>query len=111
MQDDAHVPVLTVKETLLYAAMLRFRETSQTSPKVQAAVSETMDQLGLVHIADSIVGTAASSNISCGQLRRLTIAVELVSRPSLLFLDEPTCKQPLTRLFCQPFHYTSFMSR
>ena len=92
LQDDAHIPLLTVKESLQYAAMLRFREVSSSSPKVVKAVTETMELLGLNAIADTIIGTPENRNISCGQLRRLTIAVELVSRPSLLFLDEPTCK-------------------
>lgn len=92
MQDDAHIPVLTVKETLQYAAMLRFRERSADSPVVTQAVDETLDLLGLSKISGTVIGTSENRNISCGQLRRLTIAVELVSRPSLLFLDEPTCK-------------------
>jgi ABC-type multidrug transport system ATPase subunit len=90
MQDDAHFPVLTIKETLTYAAMLRMRETSSESTIVKRAVDDTMELLGLKLISESYIGTSQERNISLGQLRRVTIGVEIVHRPSLIFLDEPT---------------------
>jgi ABC-type multidrug transport system ATPase subunit len=87
-QDDAHIAVLTVRETLLYAAMLRLRESSPTSSTVLAAVDEVIELLGLGQIAENFIGSSEKRNISLGQLRRVTIAVEIVSRPSLIFLDE-----------------------
>jgi ABC-type multidrug transport system ATPase subunit len=41
-------------------------------------------------VGSNIIGHGDHMNISIGQLRRLTIGVELVNRPSLIFLDEPT---------------------
>lgn len=90
MQDDAHISVLTVRETLTFAAMLRFRDPSSHSPIVTQAVQKTMDLLGLDVIGDSYIGTTEERTISLGQLRRVTIGVEIVHRPSLIFLDEPT---------------------
>jgi ATP-binding cassette subfamily G (WHITE) protein 2 len=46
--------------------------------------------MGLTHIADSLVGDANRKGISGGQRKRLSIAVEIVSFPELIFLDEPT---------------------
>ena len=88
MQDDAHFPLFTVKETLEYAAMLRIRTSNVFD--VQDMVVETLNVLGLSHIADHYVGTIGKSMISRGQLRRLTVGVEVVHSPSMIFCDEPT---------------------
>jgi ABC-type multidrug transport system ATPase subunit len=76
-----------VEETLQFAAMLRYRQTSVSSA-VTEAVDRTMDILGLKDISDHVVGITGDSDISRGQLRRLTIGVEIVSNPSMIFLDE-----------------------
>lgn len=89
MQDDAHISVLTVRETLTFAAMLRMRETFE-SINVKQAVDNTLELLGLKLISDSYIGTTQERTISLGQLRRVTIGVEIVHKPSLIFLDEPT---------------------
>lgn len=88
MQEDAHFPLFTVKETLEYAAMLR-RRTFRVD-EVQDMVMETLKVLGLAHIADHFVGRVGKSMISRGQLRRLTVGVEIVNSPAMVFLDEPT---------------------
>ncbi len=87
-QDDIHCPQFTVEETLQFAAMLRKRQTNIAC--VNESVAETMKILGLSHIAKNYVGVIGNSEISRGQLRRLSIAVEIVDSPSMIFLDEPT---------------------
>jgi ABC-type multidrug transport system ATPase subunit len=47
---------------------------------------QVMAELRLTHIADSRVGGSSSRSISGGELKRVAIAIELVSSPSLLFL-------------------------
>lgn len=47
-----------------------------------------MDQLGISHIANSVIGSEMSRGISGGERRRLSIASELLTDPMLLFLDE-----------------------
>lgn len=93
MQDDAHFPLFTVQETLEFAAMLRLRTTCRKA--VQGKVLETMRVLGLANIANQRVGEVgeegeAGGGVSRGQLRRLTVGVEIVNSPSLIFSDEPT---------------------
>jgi ABC-type multidrug transport system ATPase subunit len=90
MQSDAHIPSLTVKETLTFAAMLRLREYRSGSIAVTSAVDWVLQLLSLRLVENNLIGSGDHMNLSVGQVRRLTIGVELVSRPSLIFLDEPT---------------------
>lgn len=46
--------------------------------------------MGLSHVKDQIIGDETTRGISGGQRKRVSIGMELVSKPSLLFLDEPT---------------------
>ncbi len=98
MQDDAHVPVLTVKETFQFAAMLRLRRTSASS--VEGEVEEMMKLLGIDHIADNFIGTDEHRTISRGQLRRVTIGCELIDSSSLIFLDEVCIISLLSSFMC-----------
>lgn len=51
---------------------------------------QVLGQLGLEEIRDSRIGGGLSRGISGGEKRRLSIGTELLTRPALLFLDEPT---------------------
>jgi ABC-type multidrug transport system ATPase subunit len=53
-------------------------------------VDGLMDQLGLTKAADTVVGDAKVRGISGGERKRLSIAVEMISSPSVIVLDEPT---------------------
>lgn len=89
MQDDVFIPTLTVAETLKFAASLRIAEG--TPKKVRDQRLEMMlDMLGIDHIRDSIVGDQSLRGISGGQRKRLSIGVEIVGLPNIIFLDEPT---------------------
>lgn len=54
-----------------------------------AYIDEVLDLLDLTDLQDAIVGTTRAG-LGLEQRKRLTIAVELVSGPKILFLDEPT---------------------
>lgn len=91
-QEDTLMGTLTVYETVMYSALLRLpREMSYADKKVR--VLETMNELGILGIRDSRIGESGKRSISGGEKRRVSIACELVTSPSILFLDEPTSGQ------------------
>mmetsp|Transcript_15619 Transcript_15619/g.51119 ORF Transcript_15619/g.51119 Transcript_15619/m.51119 type:complete len:606 (+) Transcript_15619:65-1882(+) len=81
-QEDALVGVLTTKETLGVAAKF-----AKAPP---GRVLELLREFGLESAKDTLVGTIFHKGLSGGQKRRLSIAVELVSRPRVVLADEPT---------------------
>ncbi|MFD8390741.1 FHA domain-containing protein [Streptomyces sp. NPDC059680] len=83
-QDDILHPQLTVRAALTYAAELRFPEDTAAAER-RARVDEVIRELGLVQRADQPV-----HSLSGGQRKRVSVALELLTKPSLLFLDEPT---------------------
>lgn len=87
-QEDALMATLTVYETILYSALLRLPYDMSTESKINR-VRETMNELGIAHLRDCLIGKEGRRGISGGEKRRVSIACELVTRPSILFLDEP----------------------
>ncbi|KAF4821836.1 Brefeldin A resistance protein [Colletotrichum siamense] len=87
-QNDVHEPTATVWESLLFSARLRQSHTIPDAEK-QDYVRSIMDLLELTPLQHAIIGTPGSG-LSIEQRKRLTLATELVAKPSLLFLDEPT---------------------
>ena len=91
-QEDLLLPNLTVRETVRFAARLKARKHSSESD-VDQLVDETLAQLKLTNVRDSLIGTpngGVGRGISGGERKRVSVAVELVAKPSLLLLDEPT---------------------
>lgn len=88
MIDDLMYENLTVKETLQFAARLRLPSSMPWSVK-QERVQKIINELGLRKCENSRVGGAAERGISGGERKRLSIGMELVTDPRLLFLDEP----------------------
>ncbi|PHT79092.1 Pleiotropic drug resistance protein 6 [Capsicum annuum] len=88
-QNDVHSPCLTVHESLLFSAWLRL--SSQVDVKTQKAfVEEVMELVELTSLRRALVGLPGVDGLSTEQRKRLTIAVELVANPSIVFMDEPT---------------------
>ncbi|KAJ8768124.1 hypothetical protein K2173_021064 [Erythroxylum novogranatense] len=88
-QNDIHSPFVTVEESLLYSAMLRLSaEVGDEAKKM--FVEEVMELVELSRIRNAIVGIPGETGLSKEQRKRLTIAVELVANPSIIFMDEPT---------------------
>jgi len=57
---------------------------------VQAFVEEVLDLVELKPLENALVGLPGITGLSTEQRKRLTIAVELVANPSIIFMDEPT---------------------
>ncbi|MEN3360392.1 MAG: hypothetical protein V7637_4374, partial [Mycobacteriales bacterium] len=83
-QDDIIHRELPLARTLRYAARLRL-PAGATPADVDAAVTDALRTLGLTDRAGSPVG-----QLSGGERKRASIAVELLTRPRAFFLDEPT---------------------
>ncbi|XP_047331863.1 ABC transporter G family member 10-like [Impatiens glandulifera] len=83
-QDDALFPLLTVRETLLYRAMLKVPK------RAVERVDDLLKEMGLDHIGDVRIGDESRRGISGGEKRRVSIGLDFVHDPDVLFLDEPT---------------------
>jgi ABC-type multidrug transport system ATPase subunit len=89
MQDDLLRAELTVKETLYYESQLRLPNEASEEERA-TRVAELLELLGISHCSDVIIGDTRRKGISGGERKRVCIAIELLMRPKLLFLDEPT---------------------
>ncbi len=83
-QDDIIHRELTVYRTLYYVARLRLSRDISVK-EINQIVNEVMDVTGLSERRDVPI-----SQLSGGQRKRVSIAVELITKPSIIFLDEPT---------------------
>ena len=87
-QTDIHMPRTTVREAVQISGLLRLHNTSKD--QIELFVDEVMSLVELTPLAKSIVGAPGQFGLSVEQRKRLTIAVELVANPSIIFMDEPT---------------------
>ncbi|KAI8569217.1 hypothetical protein RHMOL_Rhmol02G0261700 [Rhododendron molle] len=88
-QNDIHSPYVTVYESLLYSAWLRLSSDVNTKTR-KMFVEEVMELVELNLIRNFLVGLPGVDGLLTEQRKRLTIAVELVANPSIIFMDEPT---------------------
>lgn len=86
-QTDRHDEYSTVKEALVFSALLRQPKSIPRWAKL-ADVDRVIAWLDLKHLEDAIVGTP-EAGLGLEDRKKLSIAVELVSRPRILCLDEP----------------------
>ena len=89
MQQDVLLPTLTVRETLQYSADLRLPPPT-TAEERRSVVEEVILELGLKDCADTRIGNSEHKGCSGGEKRRTSLGVQLLSNPSVLFLDEVT---------------------
>jgi ABC-type multidrug transport system ATPase subunit len=98
MQDDLLYPMLTVEETLMFAAEFRLPRSLPTKEK-KKRVQALIDQLGLRNAANTIIGDEGHRGVSGGERRRVSIGVDIIHDPIVLFLDEPTSGLDSTSAF------------
>ncbi|XP_073989555.1 ATP-binding cassette sub-family G member 1-like [Rhodnius prolixus] len=83
-QDDVVRPLLTVRESMTLATHLKLG-CSITHEDKKNKIKELLVMLGLSENSETLSG-----NLSGGQKKRLSIALELITNPPVIFLDEPT---------------------
>ena len=88
LQEDILSPSLTVYETIYQTAKFRFYDESDSFLRGRA--EKAIELMGLQKCRDTFIGGGHERGISGGEKKRVAIAVELVSDPLILLLDEPT---------------------
>jgi ABC-type multidrug transport system ATPase subunit len=88
-QQDLHLETSTVREALVFSALLRQPSNIPYAEKI-AYVEEVIKMLGMEEYAEAVVGVLGEG-LNVEQRKRLTIGVEIAAKPDLLlFFDEPT---------------------
>ncbi|GFR46199.1 hypothetical protein Agub_g7730, partial [Astrephomene gubernaculifera] len=90
LQDDVLPGTSTVFEYLAFHAALRLPASRHSQRQREGRVWGLVRRLGLTRVVHSFIGDAHVRGLSGGEKRRVSIAVELLTRPGLLLLDEPT---------------------
>lgn len=89
MQSDVLFEQMTVQDTLAFAAQCKMpRGCGQERRKLR--IQQVLEETNLSECADVLVGSPWVTGISGGQRKRLSVAVEILVRPKILFLDECT---------------------
>jgi ABC-type multidrug transport system ATPase subunit len=91
LQDDVLYGFMTVRETLLLAAHFNLGPQATYAEK-EAVVASIIKDLGLAKTVNTIIGNEFARGVSGGERKRVSIGVELICNPSMLFLGEPTTR-------------------
>ncbi|CAF0854112.1 unnamed protein product [Adineta steineri] len=89
VQDDILMGTLTVKQNIMFSLNTRLR-TKLSKEERNKLIDEVLIALQIKHLENKPVGTELTRGISGGERKRTCIAMELILKPKVLFLDEPT---------------------
>ncbi|KAF1742902.1 hypothetical protein MXB_568 [Myxobolus squamalis] len=89
-QMDLFIPTLTVREHLQFYAKLLLGSRF-SNKQIESKVNDLISDFGLEKCKNSQIGSVVRPGISGGECRRLSIASQVISKPKIIFLDEPTC--------------------
>jgi len=88
-QEDVLLHSFSVREVLHFQAELILPESFSKDSK-RKRIMEVVESLGLTDCLDTNIGTVENRGISGGQRKRVSIAMDLIGNPAVLFVDEPT---------------------
>ncbi|EPB76962.1 ABC transporter, ATP-binding protein [Ancylostoma ceylanicum] len=89
-QQDMFIGTMTAREHLRFMAKLRMG-SAYTKMEQNHRVEEVIRKMGLSGCADTMIGIPNSvKGLSCGEMKRLAFASEILTCPKILFCDEPT---------------------
>uniref|UniRef100_A0ACD5YAP5 Uncharacterized protein n=1 Tax=Avena sativa TaxID=4498 RepID=A0ACD5YAP5_AVESA len=88
-QENVLMATLTVAEAVRYSAQLQLPDSMSPSEK-RSRADDAIKKMGLAAVAETRIGGRARKGISGGQQKRVSICIELLASPALIFLDEPT---------------------
>ncbi|KAF3435034.1 hypothetical protein FNV43_RR22121 [Rhamnella rubrinervis] len=88
-QNENLLTTLTVSEAVYYSAQLQLPDSMSISEKKERA-EMTIKEMGLQDAMSTRIAGYGDKGLSGGEKQRVSICIEILTRPKLLFLDEPT---------------------
>ncbi|XP_065904769.1 broad substrate specificity ATP-binding cassette transporter ABCG2-like isoform X2 [Dysidea avara] len=89
VQQDLITSTLTVRENVAFSAFVRLSSETPADER-EKRVDDVIVKMDLENCANTRIGDELIRGVSGGERKRTSIGMELVTNPSILFLDEPT---------------------